>query len=83
MPRKDLGLAVLILVVGLAVALINPRFLSPVNLAKTSNPIGLFGMFSVASAFVIVTGGTDLSVGSVSALLGVLFVDMIVVQQVV
>ena len=83
MHTKDLGLAVLILVVGLAVALINPRFLSPVNLANTLNLIGLFGMFSVASAFVIVTGGIDLSVGSVIALLGVLFVDMIVVQHVV
>ncbi len=83
MHKKDLGLAILIIVVGMVVAFINPRFLSPVNLANTSNLIGLFGIFSIASAFVIVTGGIDLSVGSVIALLGVLFVDMVVVQGVV
>lgn len=82
MQKKDAGLAVLILVVGLVVALINPRFVSAVNLANTANLIGLFGIFSVASAFVIVTGGIDLSIGSVIALLGVVFVDLIVVWSV-
>ncbi|MCB1491489.1 MAG: ABC transporter permease [Rhodobiaceae bacterium] len=78
MQKKDLGLLVLILVVGTVVALINPRFLSPINIANTANLIGLFGLFSIAEAFVIVTAGIELSVGSVIALLGVLFVDLIV-----
>ena len=78
MQKKDLGLAVLVLVVGAVVAAINPRFLSPINLANTANLIGLFGLFSIAQAFVIVTAGIELSVGSVIALLGVIFVDMIV-----
>ncbi len=82
MQKKDAGLAVLVLIVGSVVALINPRFLSPINLANTANLIGLFGIFSVAQAFVIVTGGIELSVGSVIALLGVVFVDMIVTQGV-
>ncbi len=77
MFKKDLGLLVLILVVGAAVAFINPRFLSPINLSNTSNLIGLFGLFSIAEAFVIITGGIELSVGSVIALLGVIFVDLI------
>ncbi len=77
MLRKDLGLAVLVVTVGIIVAFINPRFLSPVNLANTANLIGLFGLFSIAEAFVIVTAGIELSVGSVIALLGVLFIDMI------
>jgi ribose transport system ATP-binding protein len=66
MFKKDLGLLVLILVVGAAVALINPRFLSPINLSNTANLIGLFGLFSIAEAFVIITGGIELSVGSLS-----------------
>ncbi len=78
MQKKDVGLLVLVLVVGAVVAAINPRFLSPINLANTANLIGLFGLFSVAEAFVIVTGGIELSVGSVIALLGVIFVDLIV-----
>lgn len=78
MYKKDLGLAVLILVVAAVVTMINPRFLSSINLANTSNLIGLFGLFSIAEAFVIVTAGIELSIGSMIALLGVLFVDMIV-----
>ncbi len=82
MHKKDIGLAALILVVGAVVALINPRFLSPINLANTANLIGLFGLFSIAEAFVIVTAGIELSVGSVIALLGVIFIDLIVNQGV-
>jgi ribose transport system permease protein len=77
MFKKDLGLLLLILVVGTAVAIINPRFLSPINLSNTANLIGLFGLFSLAQAFVIITGGIELSVGSIIALLGVIFIDLI------
>lgn len=75
--KKDIGLLVLILLVGTVVAFINPLFLSPINLANTSNLIGLFGIFAIGQAIVIMTGGIDLSVGSVIALLGVLFVDLL------
>lgn len=78
MLKKDLGLLMLILVVSATVAIINPRFLSPINLGNTANLIGLFGLFSLAQAFVIITAGIELSVGSVIALFGVIFVDMIV-----
>jgi ribose transport system permease protein len=77
MQKKDLGLLVLIIVVSLGVYLRNPLFLSPNNLANTANLIGLFGIFSIAQGFVIITGGIELSVGSMIALLGVLFVDMV------
>jgi ribose transport system permease protein len=81
MLRKDLGLLFLILVVGAVVALINPRFLSPVNMANTANLIGLFGPFSLGEGLVIITGGIDLSIGSVFALLGVIFVDLLVTYE--
>lgn len=75
--RKDLSLLILIIVVGTVVAIINPRFLSPINLSNTANLIGLFGIFAVAQAFVIISGGIELSVGSIIALLGVLFIDLV------
>lgn len=75
--RKNLGLTILILVVSAAVAILNPRFLSPVNLSNTANLIGLFGIFAIAQAFVIISGGIELSSGSVIALLGVIFVDLV------
>jgi ribose transport system permease protein len=77
MFKKDLGLFLLILVVGITVAVLNPRFLMPVNLSNTANQIGLFGLFSLAQAFVIITGGIELSVGSIIALLGVIFILLI------
>ena len=78
MFKKDLGLLVLIIVVGTAVALINERFLLPGNLSNTANQVGLFGLFSIGEAFVIITGGIELSVGSLIALLGAIFIDLIV-----
>ena len=75
--KKDLGLLALILMVAGVVAVINPLFLSPINLANTANLIGLFGIFAIGQAIVIITGGIDLSVGSVIALLGVLLVDLL------
>ena len=77
MQKKDLGLAILIIVVGAVVYLRNPLFLSPINLGNTANLVGLFGIFAIGQGFVIMTGGIDLSVGSVIALLGVLFVEMV------
>jgi ribose transport system permease protein len=77
MLKKDLGLLVLIIVVGAVVAIINPRFLSPINISNTANLVGLFGIFAIGQGFVIITGGIELSVGSIIALLGVIFVDLI------
>jgi ribose transport system permease protein len=81
MLKKELGLFILILVVGTAVAVMNPRFISPINLSNTANLIGLFGLFSIGEGFVIITGGIDLSIGSIFALLGVIFVDLLVTYQ--
>jgi ribose transport system permease protein len=78
MLRKELGLAVLILVIGGVTAAINPQFISQVNLLNLANQIGLFGLFALGEGFVIITGGIDLSIGSMLALLGVIFLDLLV-----
>ena len=54
-----------------------PRFISPVNISNTANLIGLYGLFSIGEGFVIITGGIDLSIGSVFALLGVVFISLV------
>ena len=80
MNKKDLGLLILIVVVGAVVAAINPRFLLPINIANTANLVGMFGISALDEAFVIITAGIELSVGSMIALTGVLFVDFIANQ---
>src|SRR5471030_3312194 len=42
-----------------------------------ANLIGLFGIFSFGEGLTIITGGIDLSVGSMFSLLGVIFIDLI------
>ena len=49
-----------------------PRFLSQANLTNTANLIGIYGVFSLGLGLVIITGGIDLSVGSLCALTGVI-----------
>jgi len=78
MQKKDLGLFVLVLVVGAITTALNPVFLSPTNLVNMANLIGLFGLFSIGVGLVIITGGIELSVGSMFALIGVIFVDLLV-----
>lgn len=77
MLKKDISLLVLILVIGLVTAFLNPRFISPINMSNTANLVGLFGLYAIGAGFVIITGGIDLSVGSLFALLGVIFVDLL------
>jgi ribose transport system permease protein len=78
---KELGIFVLLLVLCIFVASMNPRFLSPINLQNTARLIGMYGVFSLGLGLVIITGGIDLSVGSMMALLGVLLSILLVDQH--
>lgn len=78
MSKKELGLGLLLIVIGGITAALNPLFLSGVNLLNMANLIGLFGVFSIGQGLIIITGGIDLSVGSMFALLGVIFIDLLV-----
>ena len=75
--RKELGIFILLVALCLVVAAINPRFLGVANLQNMGRLIGTYGIFSIGLGLVIITGGIDLSVGSVFALLGVLLSMML------
>ena len=51
-------------------SLAEPRFLSPLNLLNVMRQISITGLIALGMTFVILTGGIDLSVGSVVALAG-------------
>ena len=78
MIRKEMGLLLLILVTGAVTAAINPQFLSQVNITNLANQVGLFGLLAIGVGVVIIVGGIDLSVGSMLALLGIVFLDLLV-----
>jgi len=76
---KELGIFVLLLVLCIFVSIMSHGvFLHPENLQNTSRLIGLYGIFSIGAGIVIITGGIDLSVGSLFALLGVMLSMMLV-----
>jgi len=70
--KKSLGISILFLVIFGVTAVINPNFLGPYNVKNLINWFSLYGILSVGVTFVIVTGGIDLSVGSVVGLCGTL-----------
>lgn len=68
--KKNLGIFGLLLFVCIVTALKNPSFLSAYNVQNTIRWVALFGIISVGVSFVIMTGGIDLSIGSVIGLTG-------------
>ncbi|HEY6166487.1 MAG TPA: ABC transporter permease, partial [Verrucomicrobiae bacterium] len=69
--KKEFGIFILLVALCAVTSVLNPRFLSATNLTNMANIIGLFGIFSIGLGMVIITGGIDLSVGSIMGLVGV------------
>jgi ribose transport system permease protein len=75
--KKELGIFILLVVLCIIVSIKNPNFLLAINLQNLARQIGSFGIFSIGLGLVIITGGIELSVGSMMALLGVLMSMML------
>jgi ribose transport system permease protein len=75
--RKELSILALLVLLCVVVSVLNPQFLSTANIQNTTRLIGTYGIFSIGVGIVIVTGGIDLSVGSMFALLGILLSMML------
>ena len=74
--RRELGMFVALLVICLGLWFSNGDFLSYDNVLNTARQIAMLGIFAVGLAFVIITGGIDLSVGSMIGLTGVLLAKL-------
>src|SRR5665213_65995 len=72
--KKEIGIFALLVVMCAVTGFENHAFFSQANLTNTANLIGLFGIFSIGVGMVIITGGIDLSIGSMIALNGMLLV---------
>jgi ribose transport system permease protein len=69
--KKELGIGLLLVALCVTVSILNPRFLGAANLENTARLVGMYGIFSIGLGVVIISGGIDLSVGSMFALQGV------------
>jgi len=79
--KREFGIFALLVALCATVALMNHRFLSVANLQGEGRLIGMFGIFSIGTGLVIITGGIDLSTGSLMALLGVQLAILLVERQ--
>src|SRR5438552_1605842 len=70
--RREIGMFVALVAMGVGLYVSNPDFLSQSNIVNTTRQIAMLGIFATGIAFVIITGGIDLSVGSVIGLTGVI-----------
>lgn len=76
--KKILGIFGLLLFICVATALMSDRFLTEFNIENLIRRSALFGILSIGAAFVIITAGIDLSIGSVVCLIGCLTPWMLV-----
>lgn len=65
------GITLLLLLICIVMAVLKPVFVSEQNLSILLRWTALFGILALGVAFVIITGGIDLSIGSVVALSGI------------
>jgi ribose transport system permease protein len=78
MKKKELGIGALLLILCLYLSWKSPHFLLAYNLQNQAQLIGMYGIFSIGMGIVIITGGIDLSVGSIFALQGVVLSILLV-----
>ncbi|MBW8351722.1 ABC transporter permease [Bacillus sp. IITD106] len=69
-------MALIILIVTFS--LTSPDFLTTTNLLNITRQVSVIGLLSIAMTFVIVSGGIDLSVGSIVAVVSVISTGMMV-----
>ena len=65
------GLVIALLCIGTALSIVKPVFLTFPNLLNVVRQISINGILAVGVTYVLLTGGVDLSLGSVVALSGV------------
>jgi len=69
---KELGVLVALVALCAVIGFINPVFFSPNNILNVLRQISMLGIVAVGGAMVIITGGIDLSAGTMIALGGIL-----------
>ncbi|MCL4202766.1 MAG: hypothetical protein KJ000_09735 [Pirellulaceae bacterium] len=70
--KKILGIFGLLVFVCLFTSILNPDFVTTYNIQNTLRRTSYYGIISIGAAFVIITSGIDLSIGSVIGLIGCL-----------
>lgn len=70
--KKVFGVAGVLIVIIVATCILNPDFGKPYNVQNILQRTALYGILGIGASFVIMSGGIDLSTGSMIGLVGVL-----------
>lgn len=70
--RREAGMFFALIVLSAILATSNIDFIGESNVLNNARQVAMLGILAIGSAFVIVTGGIDLSVGSLVGLTGVI-----------
>lgn len=79
--KKNLGILGILLVVFMATAFGSDSFFTAYNLFNLVERSALYGIIGIGVGFVIVTGGIDLSIGSLIGLVATLFPFLVVTHE--
>lgn len=70
--KKVAGIFIVLVIVLILTSILEPNFLQPGNIKNIARWSGMYGILTIGVAFVIITGGIDLSVGAIVGLTGTL-----------
>ncbi len=71
------GIVIAFFALCAALSLLNPYFLTPLNITNVLRQASINGILAIGQTFVILTGGIDLSVGSLLAVCGILGASLV------
>jgi ribose transport system permease protein len=78
---REVGVAMALVILVLIFTLATPVFMTPNNLLNITRQISVISLIAIAMTMVIITGGIDLSVGSIIALAGIITASCIKEMQ--
>lgn len=80
--KQEAGLYIALVVLVVFLAIASPAFLTPENLINIIRQVSIVGIIAIGGFMVILTGGMDISVGTVAALTGIVVAKLSIHMQV-
>jgi ribose transport system permease protein len=74
---RSYGIVIAFLIICILMTILSPVFLTVTNLLNVVRQTSIFGVMAIGMTFVILTGGIDLSVGSILAVAGAISAGML------
>lgn len=74
-------LILVIILIGIVASIINPNFLTLGNFFNVLQQISVLGILTMCMSLLMISGGLDVSIGSMAGLVGIIFAKMLIAGQ--